>query len=1150
MQSASHHWRVAALLVQRHGGVLLRFLIVWCAVFFLMMNLAHAQNATVKGTAVLTKADGYARLVVTLDEQVDVEVRIAGQILIVQFKKPVDVAVAKLPDSAPDYVTTARRDPDGTAIRFALNQKVTPNTMAAGEKLFVDLLPPSWKGMPPGLPQEVVNELAERARAAERELQNRRVLNATKGKAQVRVRASVQPTFVRLSFDVASDVSVTSDLRGEKLKLQFSAPINFDLADARVAAPTDVTGMTQASDDGTSTVEIAFKKGLDVRSFREDKSFVVDLGAPGAAAIPDLVKPAAVALAASPPPSEPSKPRVEADNPPVVIAKPEPVAVLPAPVAPIAAPVASAPPVIGMPDAIAVEAVRTSEYLRLTFPFREKTPAAMFRRADTLWLVFDTAAPLALDELGRLAASPLAESSVLPLTHGQAVRLRLSRPQLASIVGEANHWTVTITDTMPTTPQPLSLTRSGRAAVIAFDRPGHLHKLRDPDSGEALVVVTGAEPARGFVRRQDLVDFRILESGHGVVVEPNSDDLVVGTSAEGITINRPGGLTLSAISASHQAGTQTLGPFDANSWELNKNEPFVDRRQALLHAVAGASDEKLEAARFELARFYLARGFNAEAKAVLDVAIADFREGAEDPAILVTHAVASIFAGRVSEGLKSLDHKVVASAFDSDLWRGFAYAAQERWLDAREKFKNTENIVSRLPIDLQREILISAVRAHLGSRDFGGATNKLQELRIIGTPPEMAPQLAVLRGRLDEALGRDDEAIRDYAEAIHSQDRQASAEGTLRTAALEQRTGRISNDELLNTLETLAVSWRGDAIEIETLAMLTKLYVEQNRYREAFGAARAATRLQPNAELTRRMQDEASALFADLFLGPRGGELPPVDALGVFYEYRELTPIGRRGDEMIRRLADRLVSVDLLDQASELLQYQVDHRLEGAARAQVAARLAMIYMMNRKPDRAIAALRGSRIGDLAGELRLQRLLLEGRAQSDIGRTDLALDIVASIGGREAIRLRSDIYWKAKRWREAAEQIEVLYGNRWRTFEPLSALEKADILRAAIGYALAEDALGIARLREKYAAKFDTDSDRATFDLAARPAGGNAAELGRLAKLAAAVDTLDAFLRDIRARFTDASRPAAHQGIKTDPSTTGALPAVPTMKAIP
>ena len=119
---------------------------------------------------------------------------------------------------------------------------------------------------------------------------------------------------------------------------------------------------------------------------------------------------------------------------------------------------------------------------------------------------------------------------------------------------------------------------------------------------------------------------------------------------------------------------------------------------------------------------------------------------------------------------------------------------------------------------------------------------------------------------------------------------------------------------------------------------------------------RTAMMAHPNSDLTRRIQDEAAVTFDSLFLGGKGDALPPIEALSLFYDFRELTPIGRRGDEMIRRLADRLVSVDLLDQAAELLQHQVDHRLQGAARAQVATRLAVIYLMNRKPDRALAVL--------------------------------------------------------------------------------------------------------------------------------------------------------------------------------------------------
>jgi hypothetical protein len=225
---------------------------------------------------------------------------------------------------------------------------------------------------------------------------------------------------------------------------------------------------------------------------------------------------------------------------------------------------------------------------------------------------------------------------------------------------------------------------------------------------------------------------------------------------------------------------------------------------------------------------------------------------------------------------------------------------------------------------------------------------------------------------------------------------------------------------------------------------------------------------------------------------------------------------------MIRRLADRLVAVDLLDQAAELLQYQIDKRLEGAARAQVAAKLAMVYLTNRKPDRAIAALRSTRIADLNGELRQQRLLLEARAQSDVGRHDLALDIVSNISGREAIRLRSDIYWAARRWREASEQIELYYGDRFRDFKPLNSTERGDILRAVVGYSLAEDAIGLARFREKYAPLMTAEADKIAFDVASKPASGSSAEFAQIAKMAASVDTLDGFLRDMKARFPDAA----------------------------
>ena len=205
---------------------------------------------------------------------------------------------------------------------------------------------------------------------------------------------------------------------------------------------------------------------------------------------------------------------------------------------------------------------------------------------------------------------------------------------------------------------------------------------------------------------------------------------------------------------------------------------------------------------------------------------------------------------------------------------------------------------------------------------------------------------------------------------------------------------------------------------------------------------------------------------------------------------------------MIRRLADRLVSVDLLDQAAELLQYQVDNRLQGAARAQVATRLAVIYLMNHKPDKAQAVLRATRTADLSNEIRVPRLMIEARALSDLGRHDFALEVIAGLEGRESLRLRSDIYWASRNWQKAAEHIELLYGDRWKSFEPLSDVERADMLRAGVGYALAEDKLGAARLRDKYAAKMAQGPDGRAFDVVTGGLGSSSPEFREVARLVA------------------------------------------------
>ena len=1154
----------------------------------------------VEGEANLSTSDGYGRLVIKLASDVDTEVSTAGSILVIRFKDPVAVPVEQLPRQAPDYIGSARGDPDGSAIRLSLSRKVTVNTMTAGERLFVDLLPDGWRGPPPGLPAEVIRELSERARAAERALRQQGALAEAKKRPTIRVRALVQPTFVRFVIETPDGVDVSSMLNDQKLMLTFNAPLNFDLADAKLSAPANVSSIDQKITGQATALEMALVGDVDVHSFREDKNYIIDVAfepsQKPASAATDAPR-AAVAAAPSPESTAPARSvspesriapltsETFAQQAGIDIRQPNEPAVLPdAPQPPgpnaTAAAKAEAPKVeaVSKPetsksassksetskpaaateakpaDPATVEAVRDSNGLRLNFLFPVNAPAAMFMRADSVWLVFDSTQPIDVDPIRRNGGALISEVRRLPLDKGQAISIRLNRPQMPSLSGDqqgdSTQWSVLIADTMQGSTQALSAIRNiaepkSANLIIPLAGAGRQHRLLDPDAGDVILVTTAALPVRGFVRRQDFVELSVLESIHGVVIRPGADDLTAETSADKIMIGRPGGLTLSpADGRAERASTAVQPLFAASEWRTNQSVDFVARQDELVTAIASTDPRQRTRARLDLARFYMSRGMYPEAKGVTDLVLADSAGGLADPAAVMVHAIAAILSGRPGLGLKDLADPAMSSNYDPQLWKAVALAKQEKWAEAREKFLNSEIAIVGLPTELQCLVLVEAMRTALEARDYSTAGKRSNDLDTIGVPAELAPGVAVLRGRLSEALGHDQDALAQYQIAAASVNRRAATEAKLNSIALRSKRNELRDADALGELETLALTWRGDKLEVRTLSMLARIYADAGRYREAFDANRTATRLQPNSELARQGQDDSSALFSQIFLSAKGDDLPPVEALGMFYEFRELAPIGRRGDEMIRRLAERLVSVDLLDQASELLQYQIDKRLEGAARAQVAARLAMVYLTNHKPERAIAALRSTRIADLSGELRQQRLLLEGRAQSDIGRHDLALDIISNLVGREAIRLRSDIYWAARRWREASEQIELYYGDRWRDFKPLNAAETGDVIRAAIGYSLAGDGIGLSRFREKYAPLMGAEPDKSAFDAASDLTSGNSGDMGRIAKLAASIDTLDGFLREMKTRFPDAAgKPLPAESSRADPSSTGSLPQI-------
>ena len=353
--------------------------------------------------------------------------------------------------------------------------------------------------------------------------------------------------------------------------------------------------------------------------------------------------------------------------------------------------------------------------------------------------------------------------------------------------------------------------------------------------------------------------------------------------------------------------------------------------------------------------------------------------------------------------------------------------------------------------------------------------------------PREVDQLANIEGKLKQLAGDFDGAVAAFEAAEEGEHRRSSAEATVARADLLLTQKRIRPREAIEELEKLRFSWRGDDFEFRLLRKLGQLYLAVDDYRNGLRTLRQAVtyfRENPRAkEVTKDMSDA----FIKLYLQDAPNDLSPVRAIALYEEFKELTPAGAQGDEMIRKLADRLAEVDLLDRAAALLEQQVSFRLQGVQRAQVGARLATIYLLNREAKRAEQTLKKSESSGLPDDLARERRQLLARAVVEQGRRSEGLDLIEDDETREADLLRVGVFWRAQEWANAAKVLQrLVVKSGIRAGKELNQEQARNVLNLAVSMTLSANERGLARLRDDHSKEMAKTTLGGAFKLIASP----------------------------------------------------------------
>lgn len=972
----------------------------------------------------------------------------------------------------------------------------------------------------------------------------------------VSVRTGTHDDYGRLVFDGAASTPYTVNrVSTDTVELEFKKTMAMDSSGINIANAKNIQSVEKISADGENLkIKIQIPENATFRHFLIGNRVIMDIYGPAkdtkskaaeakATPVPEPVKPAEKSPA---PVAEVKKPAPKADQPLVPA--------LPAPAVEEKTATTAAPAV----QPVAQPAAITADPLTVTISSTATMGIAAFERNGDVWIIADrsdiTVPP-------QITGGPKEKPPLEPIPLTGAMAWRMPVPEGMKIYGEGGGlvWRIQITpddrDTKPVSPErsfePGETIRGG-TLFWPMQRVTRVIEFIDPFVGDKIQVGTVDQATQFTGGARDFVDFESLESPVGIAIIAKTDDVQVRPVGNGVQVTRPGGLALSrtrditqkaiaqqvnapeggiipAAAAVAPGSTPMKRIYDFDRWMMGGLNALRENQQILLGGMANKDKTGRVQDLLMMAKMNIANDRGQEAVGLLNFAENEMPDIAESPEFLALRGSAEAMAGKFEIAFKDFSTPSLADYGELDYWRAYTLAGLEDWRQAEDAMPQDFDVLLAYPLHIQERLVLKLAEVSLRAGDVPRTEKLLSALEK--NRKQLRPWTVA---GLDYLLGEKHRQANETAQAAElwkplaaGKDDLYRAKASLALTMMQLQKQEIKREEAIDRLEGLRYHWRGDELEAQTNFMLGKLYLEDERYLKGFTILRDATVMSPDSDISREIATYMADSFKDLFLTKKVNELTPIDAVTVYEEFRELTPAGDEGNRLVQRLAERLVDADLLGRAAALLQHQIDYRLAGKDLADVARRLAAIYLLNDDPAKAIPALDKAAANyatiqpqdaDIAQKQK-EVDMLRARAMSDQDDIEGSLAVLNKYPpSPEMNSLRADIAWNAGMWEDAAEALQdLILDEAIDPARPVTQKQADLLLNRAVALNLAGDRVGLANMRTKFAATMEKTARAKMFDVVTRPRTGNlSSDRESIAALVSEVDMFKDFLDSYRA----------------------------------
>ena len=455
---------------------------------------------------------------------------------------------------------------------------------------------------------------------------------------------------------------------------------------------------------------------------------------------------------------------------------------------------------------------------------------------------------------------------------------------------------------------------------------------------------------------------------------------------------------------------------DSSPVQLKRLEQrLVDR------IVNGKEAAEREAATLRLANLFLFRQHYPEAYGLLGTL-------PEDPTLKwpqnadarLLQAVAQVMMGHAKLAQDLLD-SVQAPSLDKQVWLAATNTLLGDHAKAVSLFADSIDHVGKYPPAYAQQLKYFYALSLFKLGRQTAAMDQIDQLSSLGGDSPVLPYAQLLMGRIYEARNDDAVAEQIFVSLSSNPNQIVANEALFYFLGLLEKKGELKDDAAALRYENLRYMWRGDDVEEETLFRLGQIYEQEHRFRDALERYKYLSAHFPTSTRAAEATDHMTKIFSDLFIkGQADASLDALGLLGLYYEFRELTPPGPEGDLLIRKITDRLVALDLFKRAITTLEQQLKYRLKDPAqKAEAGLRLAQLYRMDFNPKEGLAVLDRTNAPNIPKSLVDDRLHERIQLALQARDTDMVRQLLTNMTGDEADYLRAMLAWEDDNYLEVA-----------------------------------------------------------------------------------------------------------------------------------